>query len=115
GWLRPTSVVDARLRLIDAAPRPLAHNSLVAFHTGAAETLAKVGLLDRKSLEPGDSSWVQLRLREPLAVAKGDLFIVRWPSPSATIGGGAIVEPHPKRHRRFQEKVIAQLETLERG
>jgi selenocysteine-specific elongation factor len=115
GWLRPTRVVDARLRLIVDAPRPLNHNSLVSFHTGAAETPAKVGLLDRKTLEPGQTAWAQIRLHEPLALAKGDLFIVRWPSPSATIGGGAIVEPHPKRHRRFQEKVLGQLEVLEKG
>jgi selenocysteine-specific elongation factor len=115
GWLRPTKVLDARLQLIKAAPRPLAHNAQVAFHTGAAETLAKVRLLDRKTLEPGATAWAQIRLQDPLAVAKGDLFIVRWPSPSATIGGGAIVEPHPKRHRRFQDKVLAQLAVLERG
>ena len=115
GWLRPTRVLDARLRLIKAAARPLAHNALVSFHTGAAETVAKVGLLDRKTLEPGESGWAQIRLQEPLAIAKGDLFIVRWLSPSATIGGGAVVEPYPKRHRRFQEKVLGQLAVLERG
>jgi selenocysteine-specific elongation factor len=115
GWLRPTRVVDARLQLIKAAPRPLVHNSLVAFHSGAAETLGKVALLDRKELNPGDAAWVQIRLRDELAVTRGDLFIARWPSPSATIGGGTIVESHPKRHRRFQEKVLAQLEVLERG
>ena len=115
GWLHPTRVVDARLRLIKGAPRPLAHNAVVSFHAGAAETLGKVGLLDRRKLEPGDSGWVQIRLQDEVALAKGDLFIVRWPSPSATIGGGTIVEPHPKRHRRFQEKVIAQLEVLEKG
>jgi selenocysteine-specific elongation factor len=115
GWLRPTRVIDAHLRLIKAAPRRLMHNSAVAFHTGAAETLAKVGLLDRKSLEPGETAWAQIRLQDPLAVAKGDLFIIRWPSPSATIGGGVIVEPHPRRHRRFEEKVLAQLAVLEQG
>jgi selenocysteine-specific elongation factor len=115
GWLHPTRVVDARLRLIKGAPRPLSHNALVTFHTGAAETLAKVGLLDRGSLEPGQSGWAQLRLQDPLAVTKGDLFIVRWPSPSATIGGGTVVEPHPKRHRRFQDKVLSQLAVLEKG
>jgi selenocysteine-specific elongation factor len=115
GWLRPTRVLDARLRLIEDAPRPLAHNALVSFHTGSAETLAKVGLLDVASLEPGQIGWAQIRLQDSLAVAKGDLFIIRWPSPSATIGGGTVVEPYPKRHRRFQGKVLSQLAVLERG
>src|SRR5215207_903639 len=54
--------------------------------------------------------------RSPLAVARGDRFIVRYPSPAQTIGGGVIVEPHPaRRWRRFQPDVIAALETRLKG
>lgn len=115
GWLRPTRVVDVRLRLIAQAPKPLAHNALVTFHTGAVETTARVGLLDRQELQPGESGWAVLRLDEEVAVVKDDLFIVRQPSPSITIGGGALVEIHPRRHRRFQEQVLESLAVLERG
>ncbi|MCC7106102.1 MAG: selenocysteine-specific translation elongation factor [Chloroflexi bacterium] len=115
GWLRPTRLLDARLRVITDAPRPLVQNTLVTFHTGAAEALAKVNILDVPEIAPGDEAWVQLRLQSELAVSKGDQFILRLPSPSATVGGGAIVEPHPRRHRRFQERVINQLAVLEQG
>jgi selenocysteine-specific elongation factor len=50
-----------------------------------------------------------------VALAKGDLFIVRTPSPSATIGGGTVVEPHPRRHRRHQAPVLERLAVLEQG
>jgi selenocysteine-specific elongation factor len=93
----------------------LVHNASVSFHAGSAETPARVGLLDRRTVEPGDAAWAQIRLQDPLALAKGDLFIIRWLSPSATMGGGTIVEPHPRRHRRFQEKVLSQLAVLEQG
>jgi selenocysteine-specific elongation factor len=53
--LRPTRAVDARLRLIKDA-RPLAHNAEVAFHTGAAETLGRVKLLDRAELRSGEEA-----------------------------------------------------------
>jgi selenocysteine-specific elongation factor len=46
-------------------------------------------------------------------VVKGDMFVVR--SPDTTLGGGEIVEPHARRHKRFQPSVITLLETLERG
>ncbi|HLI28019.1 MAG TPA: selenocysteine-specific translation elongation factor [Chloroflexota bacterium] len=115
GWLRPTRVVDARLRLLASAPRPLPHNALVTFHTGAVEATARVGLLDRNELRPGESGWAVLRLDQEVAVVKDDLFIIRQPSPSLTLGGGTIVEPHPRRHRRFQPQVLATLEVLERG
>ncbi len=115
GALRPTRVVDVKLRLLESAPKPLAHNTALTFHTGAAETSAKAALLDRQLLEPGQVGWAQLRLGHAVALAKGDLFIIRLPSPSLTVGGGSIVEPHPRRHRRFQEAVLDRLAVLERG
>ncbi|HEX2924010.1 MAG TPA: SelB C-terminal domain-containing protein [Chloroflexota bacterium] len=115
GWLRPTRAVDVRLRVIKAAPKPLEHGDSLTFHTGAAESVARLSLLDTERLEPGQSGWAQLRLAEPVAVARGDQFIVRMPSPSFTVGGGVVVDPHPKRHRRFQDQVVESLGTLEKG
>jgi selenocysteine-specific elongation factor len=112
--LKPTRVVDARLRLIHDA-HPLKHNSQVSFHTGAAETLGKVSLLDGDELRGGDEAWVQVRLQDEVAVARGDLFVLRLPSPSMTIGGGTIVESHARRHRRRQLAVLQQLEVLAQG
>jgi selenocysteine-specific elongation factor len=111
---RPTRAVDARLRLIEEA-RPVRHNTEVTFHAGAAESLARLALLDRDELEPGQEAWVQVRLQDEVAVARGDLFILRLPSPSTTIGGGTVVEPHARRHRRRQASVLEQLEILARG
>ncbi len=108
GWLKPTQLVDVRLRAIKELPRPIAHNMTVTFHTGASETVARVLLLDKEKLEGGEIGWAQLRLSEPVAVARGDPFIIR--SASGTLGGGEIVDAHPRRHRRFQEAVIKSLE-----
>lgn len=115
GWLRPTRVVDVKLRAIKAAPKALEHGDVLTFHTGAAEAVAKLALLDQEKLEPGQSGWAQLRLSDPVALARGDQFIVRIPSPSVTVGGGVIVDSHPKRHRRFQEQVARSLSTMEKG
>ncbi len=115
GWLRPTRAVDVKLRVIEAAPKPLEHGDELTFHTGASEAVAKLSLLDVEKLKPGQSGWAQLRLADPVAVARGDQFIVRIPSPSFTVGGGVVVDPHPKRHRRFQQQLVENLSTLERG
>jgi selenocysteine-specific elongation factor len=114
GTLRPTRALDAQLRLIEDA-RPIRHNAQVSFHSGAAETLARVSLLDRDELEPGQEAWVQVRLHDEVALARGDLFILRLPSPSMTVGGGRVVEPHARRHRRRQSSVLQQLTVLARG
>lgn len=114
GSLRPTRAVDARLRLIRDA-HPVKHNTEVSFHTGAAETLAKLALLDRDELRAGEEAWVQIRLQDEVALARGDLFVLRLPSPSMTIGGGTIVEAHARRHRRRQASILQQLEVLAQG
>lgn len=112
GWLRPTQAVDARVTVLTSAPA-LAHNAWVSFHSGSAETTARVRLLDADVLAPGEVGWVQLRLADPVAVAKGDLFVLR--SPNETLGGGEIVELHARRHRRQQDGVIQHLEVMEQG
>jgi selenocysteine-specific elongation factor len=116
GWLRGTVLVDVRLDYLADNPHPLRHNQEVKFFSGASEVLAHVRLLGDEMLLPGQTGWVQLRLAYPVALVKGDRFIVRLPSPSMTVGGGTVVDPHPgRRHRRFRPQVIRRLETLARG
>jgi selenocysteine-specific elongation factor len=77
---------------------------------------AIVRLLGAEEIPPGGEGWLQLRLERPTVVVSGDRFILRQPSPSATLGGGVIVSPHPRRRwRRFDESVLARLQTLAGG
>ncbi len=118
GQLQPTTLVDVRLRTVvgESGQPPLRHSQRVDFFSGAAEVPARVRLLDAEQLKPGATGWVQLALDGPVAVAAGDRFIIRQASPSMTLGGGNVVNPHPQRRwRRMRPEVIAQLETLARG
>ncbi len=113
GWLIPSKAFDVNLRLLSSAPRPLPHNATVTFHHGAAETLGKVRLLERDKIEPGETTWAQFLLAQPIAAVKNDRFIIR--SPQETLGGGLIVGLRAKRHRRFRPDIIEGLATRERG
>jgi selenocysteine-specific elongation factor len=116
GWLSPTKLVDVRLTYLKSAPNVLKHSMELDFFCGSTQTPAFVRLLDRETLQPGQMGWAQLRLKKPVVVRKGDHFIVRLPSPSLTVGGGTIVDVHPKRrHRRFRDEVIQHLETQAHG
>jgi len=115
GRLRAVDLLDARLRLVPGAPRPLRQNDRLDLFVGAAETPCRVTLLDSDALRPGESGWVQLRLDRPVAVARGDRYILRQPSPSHTVGGGRVVDVNPARHRRFRAEVSSALESLARG
>jgi selenocysteine-specific elongation factor len=115
GLLQPTNLIDARIRLLADAPRPLAHNALLDFYCGARVVAATVRLLDRERLEPGDSALAQLRLQAPAVLERRDRFILRLPSPGLTIGGGEVLDVHPRYHRRFRPEVLQTLATWERG
>ena len=114
GWLRPARRLDARLRMVSDTPHPLRHNEGVTFHLFTSESPARVRLLDAEQLEAGSEGWVQLLLEEPLAMVKGDYFVVR--SSENTLGGGQVVDPNPRRrHRRFDVDVSERLMLLDEG
>ncbi|OGO18191.1 MAG: selenocysteine-specific translation elongation factor, partial [Chloroflexi bacterium RBG_16_50_11] len=113
GSLLPSALVTVNLKLISYIKRPLMHGAEVSFHTLAAETMAKVRLLESEELKPGESTWAQLMLERPLAVIKGDRYIIR--SPMETLGGGGIVDARAKRLRRFRPDVIQNLKAREGG
>lgn len=116
GQLRPTRLVDVHFRHLPDIDRPLKHNAEIKFFCGAAETSGRVRLLNDESLSPGAEGWLQVRLDNPLPLTQHDRFILRYPSPAQTIGGGFVVNPAPgRRWRRFRSEVIQQLETRMQG
>ena len=116
GTLHPTRMIDVTFRLLPDAVKPLRHNIAVSLFTGASETPARVRLLGKERLEPGEEGWLQLRLERPVVVAPGDRYILRQPSPSETLGGGAVLDAHPRRRwRRFDDAVLKRLRVLSAG
>ena len=115
GQFQQTMLIDVRLSTLREVALPLAHNTQVDFYTGSQEVPASVRLLDADELRPGQSAWAQLRLSRPAIMARRDRFILRIPSPSMTIGGGEVVDVHPRFHRRHQAVVLQSLATLESG
>ena len=113
GWLIPTTMLSTKLRLLPYLNRPLRHSTTVSVHTGATEVMAKVRLLEKEELQPGEATWAQLSLRKPIAVVSGDHFIIR--SPMETLGGGEIIEAQAKRLRRFRPAIIQNLKIREEG
>jgi selenocysteine-specific elongation factor len=110
-----TTAFDAEVSVLREAPRPLTQQAEVTIHSGSAEVMARVTLLEGETIEPGATGWAQFRLGAPLVLARGDRFIARLPSPSLTIGGGAVIEPVARRHRRHDPTVLARLELLARA
>ncbi len=89
--------------------RPLRHNAELRLHAGTASATARVSFLDARDLPPGGANFAKIRLAEPLVLAAGDRFILRQPSPSATLGGGVILGAVPQRAGRHDEALASRL------
>ena len=113
---KPTRRLDVSIRLLDEISQPVRHNTEVKLFIGAAEVIARLRLLGSDVLNPGEEGWLQLELTESVAAMRGDRYILRRPSPGETLGGGAVIDPHPKgRHKRFDQKILDRFEALAGG
>ncbi len=115
GLFRASQRIDVRLQLLKEAPRGLKFRDPVHFHLGTGRSVAKVVLLDREEMAPGDEALVQITLDHPLLAHRGDRFIIRSYSPMVTIGGGAVIDAEPQKHKRFRSEVTQRLSDLASG
>ena len=115
GSLKNSLMVDAAVEMFEDTARTLLDGSRVHFYCGSSESLAKVVLMDREFLDKGSHGYAQLRLETPVAVKKGDRFIIRFYSPVESIGGGVVLDACPVKHKRNDKSVIADMKIKETG
>jgi selenocysteine-specific elongation factor len=113
--LATTRRIDAHVRVVSSAGRPLRHGAELLLHTGTAEVGARAIVLDGDSIDPGGEGWVQLYLDHPIAAATQDRFVLRLPSPSATVGGGRFADVAPRKHPRHDAATRASLQSRAAG
>ncbi|MFO7728326.1 MAG: selenocysteine-specific translation elongation factor, partial [Desulfonatronovibrio sp.] len=105
GTLFPSKVWDLELSYLEAAPKPLKHRTQIHFHHGSKEVLARIYLLDREKIEPGEKCVCQVRFDEPMAGVYGDRCVVRSFSPLRTVAGARIINPLGGKIKRFSADV----------
>jgi selenocysteine-specific elongation factor len=107
-----SSRCDVELTLLDSERRGLRHWTPVQLHHGAAQTDARVVLLEGDVLQPGQSALAQLVADRSQLFRYGDRVVLRDTSAQHTIAGGRIVDPAaPDRNRRRPER-LALLKAL---
>ena len=109
-----TKFLDGRLTVLKNAPLIVEHGDRIRFHIGAKEVIGRVYLLDKEELLPGESGLVQYRLEEEVVARYNENYVIRRYSPMTTIGGGNILDTHPHRRKRFDEKAIEELKKKEK-
>ena len=108
----PAERIDARLRVLQAEPKPIGQWFPARLHHATAEMGARIVLLGDGPIPPGGTAEVQLVLDRPIAAAQQDRFVLREISAQRTIGGGCFLDLRaPARRRRTPER-RAQLAAL---
>lgn len=113
--------VSNRLLVALRPPRPLRRaagalprdGATLRLHLGTDQVGARVGRSGRIATElPGGRVTALLRLDRPVAVAAGDRFVLREPSPGLTAAGGVVLDADPPTgvsRRRASEGGLAAL------
>jgi selenocysteine-specific elongation factor len=115
GTLPPSRRLDARLHVLPGAAQPLRHRQRLLMYHETSEVMVEISLLEGDELAPGETGWAQLFAAGPLVALDGDRFILRVPSPAATVAGGVIIDHAPRRHRRRDPALISNLAARERA
>ena len=115
GEFEVTSEIDTELYLLPSFKRKLRDGARIRFHLGSSETMGRVFIVGANQAQPGEKSFVQVRLERPIVAAFGDRFVVRSYSPASTIGGGRVLDTRPGRHRKKDAGVSRLLGVLATG
>lgn len=104
-----TRVIDISLHSVKQLKLPIKQRASVKFYAGTSEIMGTIVFFDRNELKQQEHALCQIRLEKPVAVKRGDRFVIRRPSPVGTIGGGWIIDPFGEQYR-FSEQTIILLE-----
>ncbi|MGP1612405.1 MAG: selenocysteine-specific translation elongation factor [Catonella sp.] len=115
GSMENSRLMDVKLTVLKDSKRNIKNRDRLHLFTGTSEILCRAILLDKDELMPGETGLAELLLEEELATKRGDRFIVRFYSPLETIGGGMVLEPNPRKKKRFNEDAIEELLKKESG
>ena len=111
GALPPSRWLTVQVRSVPGAP-VLATTTVVQLLFGTEEVAARLRLLDRDTLQPGETAPAQLRCAAPVAVPARERLILRLPAPAGTVAGGLILDAEAVRLRRNAPGVLARVAGL---
>lgn len=110
----PSRLVDASLRVLDAAPCEVSRRGAFFAYLGSGEWPVRLRVLSAPTIVPGAHGCVRLHLPVALPLLPGDRYVLRDAGRSATVGGGELLDVAPvlpaarARPDRSVERVVAE-------
>jgi len=109
GGASRTTRIDTEIRLGEDSPILKRRDLPVTLHIGAAKTVARLVLLDSKTLGPGETALAQLITDEPVDAVFNDRFVLRDHAGARTIAGGRVITPFGAARGRAKPDRLQQL------
>ena len=100
GYFAPSRFINVRFHSLPWGDKALQPRTAVRFHIGTSDVHGHIVFPDLTPVQPGSESYAQVQLKEPVAAAPGDYFVLRLLSPVRTIGGGFVISTEDMRLRR---------------
>ncbi len=91
-----TSVLDAELTVLHSLRHDLSRRGAYAAYFGSGEFPARVRIIGRDKLSPGDTGAIRLYLANSLPLLPGDRYILREHGRDETVGGGVVLDVEPQ-------------------
>ena len=97
--------------------KPIKHWQRMRLHVGTSDSVARLSLIDRTVLQPGESAEAQLITETPVTTHIGAHFILRNYSPLVTAAGGVVLSAAGERpkNKHTQKALSEYLKRLENG
>jgi selenocysteine-specific elongation factor len=105
GTLMLSSRIDASFKYLKLPYKPIKTDTVLRFHIATSQEEARLVILKKDIIEPGEELFVQFVFAKPVVVLPGDRFIIRGSYAIQTIGGGNILDIMPPRHKRKAENL----------
>jgi len=117
-WVQAPALANSSERF-DASIRLAGHEGLrlgqwanVLLHHGTEHVAARVALLDADELAAGGQALATVSVPAPLALCRGDRFVLRDPSARRTLGGGVVLDIAPPARGKRRPERLQLLEAL---
>lgn len=114
--LKPSCRFDVFMTATRDAHFGIRHNEEIKIFHLTSERMAKIRILGKDWIKPGESGYGQIELIDPLPVERMDRLVLRRPSPAETVGGGIVLNTNvSRRYHHFSEKDLYRVMAIHSG
>ena len=110
-----THRIDATLKYLKLPFKPIKNDTVLRLHIATTQEEARLVILNKDTIEPGEELFVQFVFQNPLVALPGDHFILRGSYAIQTIGGGTVLDILPLKHKRKTAGLEKIHDILSRG